>query len=464
MPQQAELFGDRYAPFEHGLPDDYPRHAFKTLHPAFTRRGEVIAGTTTRRKYYVDLALNECNCDNGWAWKRNELGRGKKDWYEPAMCGHKLRMMSRICEETLLEGDEKRALMTAYLKALGTRYNPFEVVSAFHKELRRGDFTHAWFWGLVLTTKRGLRKCFEYLLNIIYEETRDHDLAYFLLKCRSSERMLTLSNYGKAISWFCATPKKWELPRRFAIFEAEMRGYKLLVRDYGRDVAKGANIIPADNKAKLLKHMQDGARKSDLVQFQRGLKGLQKLQYLDDAGAELTKMDRDGRELQKHRYWLYNELYDLAETVCGDTHDVWRVVQFVNDRIAAGLGIGYHELNAIADALTGEPADAGLMPPIDHKRAIARPTPAVPLYRWPKIPLYASDNHTYEGKRLLKRFPDQLKPKAKQTDLDFRYCGAYFGVAYRMVCHNQHGDVNGIEWHQVDWPLDMYNTTQLLWY
>jgi hypothetical protein len=456
MQKQNDLFNDAYDDFEASLPENYPKFKFRPLHPSFTRKALVTSGTNNKRQYLVDLSIGECVCPKGFAYGYDD--RRKRDpWYDASYCGHKLKLMSRICETSELTGDAKREQMQGYLKALGTKYNPFEAVSAFHKELRRGDFKQAWFWGLILTTKRGIHGLFQYMLNIVYEETRDHDLAEFLLKCRTSDRMLTLSYASKAISWFCASIKKWQIPRRYAIFESEMHGYKLLVKEYGTDVAKGGNIIPTAHKAKLVKAMRDGAKANDLVQFQRGLKGLQKLKYFDGD-------DRDGYELKKHRFWLYETLYELGEEMHGDDHDMWRVVQYVNARHEAGHGIGYHELNAIADALTGEPADAGTLPATDLKRALARPQPPIPLYIWPPIPLYAQDNHTYGGKALIRRFPDQLKPSANQSDLDFRYCGAYFGVAYRMVSQKQHGNVNDIAWHDVKWPMPLYNIVMSLWY
>mgnify|MGYP001127302723 CR=1 FL=1 len=460
-----DLFDDgRYEPFGDVYPDDYPFFQFKPPHPVFDRRGEVIAGTRHRRKFFVDMGIGECQCsDNpgGYAFAVNDRA-AKGGWYERAYCVHKLRMMSLIVQR-FRDGAEEtkfslKDIESAYLKSLGSRYNQFEVVSAFHKELRRGDFSAAWFWGLILTTKRGIRGVLNYMLNIIYEETRDHDLADYLLRARTSPALITFTTLSRCISWFCATPKKWELPLRLAIFTAEMKGYDALVKDYGKDVAKGGNIIAQPGaKESLLKHMQHGAKKNDFVQFQRGLKGLQKLKYFDGE-------DRDGSKLQEHRLWLYSELYDLGESLHPDSHGMWRIVEFVNRRIAAGLGIGYHELNAIADALAGEPIDAGILAGLPHKLATARPQPQIPLFHWPQIPLYAQDNHTFAGKRLINRFPDQLKPGAAQTDLDFRWCGAYFGVAYRMLCHNQHGKVDGVEWREVEWPSPYYRIVNSLWY
>lgn len=234
-----------------------------------------------------------------------------------------------------------------------------------------------------------------------------------------------------------------------------MHGYRLLAKAYSPDVAKGGNIIPADQKPKLVKFVKQGANSGDMVMFQRGLKGLQKLQFKPGGMPSPT-------DYNDYRYEIYELLYDIAEKQWSADDDRWGVIAYVNARMAADLGIGYHELNAIGDAITGEPYGDGLLSPLKRDIAVKRPPAPVPLGRWPAIPLYASDNHTWAGKALLRRFPEQLKPGAKQTDLDFRYCGAYFGVAYRMISQHQHGRV--ADWHETTWPEDIYNITQTLWY
>jgi hypothetical protein len=234
-----------------------------------------------------------------------------------------------------------------------------------------------------------------------------------------------------------------------------MHGYEKLAKEFGSDVAKGGNFIPIKFKAKLLKAMQDGARLKKPVLFQYGLKGLQKLEY-----SEKPKPTKE--DVNDHRHWLYERLYDIADDLLPPTHDAWRVISVVNDRIEADIGAGYHELNAIGDAIMGEPYDSGLLSPPQRAISINRPTPPIPLGKWPKIPLYAHDNHTYGGKALMRRYADQLKPGAAQTDLDFRYCGAYFGVAYRMISQRQHGRV--ADWGETVWDRDLYRITQILWY
>lgn len=62
----------------------------------------------------------------------------------------------------------------------------------------------------------------------------------------------------------------------------------------------------------------------------------------------------------------------------------------------------------------------------------------------------------------MRRFGNQLPAGAKQTDIDFRYCGAYRGVAYRMIAFRQGGDIG--EWGTTKWPKELDEITNLLWY
>lgn len=454
MSDTAELFEDAYKPFGE-LPDDYPRHEYTPLFRGFHGRAHVVSGVRYKRRYLVDLTLNECTCQKGNAVAWTNKGTAKKPdgyWYNQAYCTHKLSMMASIIagwkvKATLPDAEQ------AYVKALATRYNPFEAVSAFHKEVRRGDFEQAWFWGLVLSAKRGMTGVTNYLLNIVYEETRDHALAEHLITLSQSRSNVTMQTMAAAIAWFCASPKKWELPHRFAIFQDEMRGYDSLVKSFSPDVAKGAGIIPSENETALKRDMSEGFKAKDWPRFQRGWKGLQKMVFADKHSS-----------LDDYRHYLYEFLYDFADERLSETHPVWTVVAVVNARIEAGNAAGYHELNAIADAIMGEPASAGLLPPERVKRLLARPTPGIPYAKWPPIPLYAHDNHTWGGKALMRRFGHQLKPGAEQTDLDFRWCGAYFGVCYRTLCFDQHRKVLDVPWSEVKWPKELQRIVESLWY
>lgn len=445
---------ERYRPFGE-LPEDYPFGKFSPTHPSFARKANVDSGMgTSKRQFLVDLEIGECNCQKGhaWAWdNKNEK------WYANAYCSHKLKMIASVVDAA--EEPKKRVLFNAYIKAVGTRYNQWEVVSAFHKELRRGDFPKAFFWGLILSTKRSYGGVIKYLNNIIYEETRDHKLAHYLLTLANLRMdVIGYDEIAKAIRLFCLAKKKWEFPHRLQIFEAEMRGYAQLVKEYGPDVAKGGNIIGGAEKPILLDDMMRGLGSKGgrealqfarLVRLQHGLKGLQKLQYGD---------------LDQHRYWLYEKLYDFCDAVieCTDG-SAWDVIEVINQRVSQGLGIGYHELNALADAAAGEPCGAGNLAPRLTSTALRAPSPDYPLAIWPAIPLYAHDNHSWRGKSLLRRFPEELEPGASQENLDFRLCGAYYGVAWRMLAYSQFGSID-VPWGDVKWPKWLIATVKSLWY
>lgn len=443
---QRELFDDPYDAFGDFV-EDYPKHTFKGVSPPFSRRAEVaIRMGKGERKFLVDLNIGECECPGGqaWAWDND-----RSKWYAKAFCTHKLRMMASVVENAAPGAKDR--LYQEYIISVGTRYNVWEVASAFHKELRRGDFTKAFFWGMILGTKRGTAGIFKYLLNIIYEETRDHEMALWLIEINHDRSRHNYANISKAIRYFCQAKKKWELPERLAIFEAEMRGYQQLVKEFGTDVAKGSKIIAAEQKLNLLDNMKRGFAKKNLPQVQYGLKGLQKL---------------DCDDLDQHRYWIYEQLYEYIDATIkftGKPGTAWDIIEVINARIAAGFGIGYHEINALADAIAGETVSVGTLAPLARKAVLAAPSPAHMLGIWPAIPIYAHDNHTYRGKQLIRKWPEELKPDATQEHLDFRLCGAYFGVAWRMQAYNQHGSID-IPWDQVNWATWLYNVVMSLWY
>ena len=435
----------RYAKFP-DFPDDYPFDQFESLHPALHRTGTFKSRATTTT-YFVDLELGECECKNGNAWQWDNKGQ---KYYRNKYCLHKLRVMASAIDSAM-ENDKKYdadELRWTYIKALGTRYNVWEVVSAFHKELRRADFAKAWFWGNILMTKRSSKGVAKYMLNIIYEETRDHDLADSLISLAGLKQP-SPRDIHKHIAWFCRSIKKWELKHRYDVFENEMRGYAWLVKNYGKAVAKGHSIIKTDQFDKLSKRLRKGYKARDKAVFQSGLKGLQKIKPVG------------GQKLDDHRIDLFNMLMEIAESDQVDA--AMQIGEIVMRRLSKGFPVGYHELNAIGDALMGEHYETGLLSKKDRKQALRTPFKAIPRGHFPNIPLYAQDNHTYMGKHLLRKHPEQLEPRAKQKNLDFRICGAYYGVCWRTLAYEQFDTID-VEWHKVKWPKHLHKTVSDLWY
>lgn len=422
-------------------PDNVPLPDYTPLHPAFTFKGEVYTSSAHRDKnldgatYRVDLIAGTCNCKYGkpWQWHVNQ-----QQWVRNFACSHKIRAMADIVENAGRPND----MMIAYSREVAARYNKYEVVSAFHKELRRRSVEHAMFWGVMLANFRQCGGVIRYMLNILYEETRDHDLGFWLLDALEAPRARHYDLMLQGIVLFCASKKKWELPHRMKFLEAEMRGYSELVKKFGRDVAKAGDIIEVNHREALMERLKAGIASKNLIDVQYGLKGLQKSKTADISSLRatiinvLTRPEIEGRGIGAK--WF----------------------EFLNRRNRLKLGIGYHELNAYVDWLCGEPYAAGLQ---SIPAVLKRPQKPVRLGVAPTIPIYAHDNHTYTGKALIRKYPGEYQPGAAQDNYDLRLCGAYMGVVWRHLAHKQHGRID-CAWSDVKWPEWLHHTVSQLWY
>jgi hypothetical protein len=262
---------------------------------------------------------------------------------------------------------------------------------------------------------------------------------------------VTYADMNTAIAMFCAATKKWELPHRLKIFESEMAGYNRLVNEFGRDVAKGSFIIPEKHEVPLVNAMLAGLAKKDWVEYQYGLKGLQKIK-LKGVNPESSEAQH---HLWEHRAGVANTLLDNTPRGLSKERDYPFITNFIVARANAGHGVGYHELNALADYIAGErvPTAAPAIPD----------APALRLGVAPPIPHYAHDNHTWAGKALLRRYPTEFAPGADQKHFDLRMCGAYMGVAWRYLAYSQFNKID-VPWGSVKWPKPLHETVSLLWY
>lgn len=419
---------------------------FVPLHPAFNvdKTAKVFSGNDKSIHQLTNLATHSCSCVAGKPYDWHEK---RQRWVPNQYCVHKLKVMSRIIDDA--PASEQDAMIHAYAKALGTRYNIFEATSAFHKELRRGDVQAAIFWGSAYASERGVRGIVRYMLNILYEETRDHWLGKRLLKTYMQEN-ITITEAHELIVLFCKSIKKWELPHRLEIFTAEMKGYDSLANDFTNAVAKGSNIIPEEHRGNLIKDIHKGVKIGDPALIQRGIKGLQKLAH---------KPTPSG--LDALRQYIFHEVLQAFKL----PPEALQIAKYIALRKQADLPIGYHELNALADCLLhDEPYEAGILPEITRKALVNSPKkPKLHLGRIVQVPIYAHDNHTWRGKSLMSRFSGELLPGAEQTHLDFRYCGAYYGVAWRYLAYNQHRSIS-VPFAEVKWPKSMHRTVMRLFY
>lgn len=418
-----------------------PQPRFKPLHPAFTGTAKVLSsknkGDDSSDYFIVDLDNGTCTCKYGSAFV---FSKSKSDWVPGAYCNHKLRAIADIV-------NKNNKLLWPYIKALSTRYNQWETVSCFHKELRRADHQRAFFWFCILTTFRGLRGAITYMNNIVYEETRDHKLGLALTKLELQSE-INFDDAYRLMYWFCASKKKWELKRRLdSIFKHEMLGYSRLMKRFGSDVAKSGDIIPAQYKDEFMK----GLLSDNPTDLQVSVKGLLKSQLPQ---AE-TREDISAKLLSRLKDKDF-DLYVLAK----------KIIASRSKRTKNNLR--YHDINMLADLITHESYSYGISKDID-KQLLKIKVPDFPIGIAYSVPLYAQDNHTWYGKQLMRRFPNELKAGANQEHLDFRWCGAYCGVAWRYLAHKQFAPVhrdrfNLIEWSQVKWPTWLWRTVNDLWY
>lgn len=439
--------------------DSYPEAgAYEPPHPAFTKRAEVASQSDPRIFYDVDLAEGTCTCRSGKAYRWDD----KRGWVKNNWCAHKMRAAATIIEG--LSGAERYNAQAVYNRLLGERYIVWESVSAFHKELRRGDFEAAQYWALSVAAHRGLAGVVKYMTNILFEESRDLALYSHLLHLMEKGRLVEYREVMNAVKYFALAPKKWMLEGRLQIFVNEMSGYSRLAKKYGYAVAKGKDIIEPTAFEILKTELVEGFQTADPVRTQTGVKGLFKSQFV--RGHDALKvtifnlltdcLNGEGPFAKKGNKFKIDHAYAT------------KVHALVYRRFSTFREIGYHELNALADALTGEHYPTGTHTlPLPRQRAI-RVSPVAyvpPPGRILQIPLYALDNHNYRGKALMARWgAAELQPGADQEHLDFRTCGAYMGVAWRYLAWNQFGRID-VPWGAVKWyPSWLWKHTMEMFY
>jgi hypothetical protein len=425
--------------------------------PHMLLRGTALVNSSSGEvQYEVNFDTGECECAHGRAYKWEAK---RKRWSKAPWCAHKLKAMSSLIEQT---GDQ--SLHQEYALHLGRRYNPFVAVSAMHKEMRRGDVEAAQYWASAMLPHRGRHGVITYMRNIVFEETRDISLLRLILKLSTYGKSVSERDMFNAVARFTETPKKWDLPHRLPIFLSEMEGYRKLINDFGIDVAKPHSIIPVSAYNRLQGSLLEGFAEADPIKIQYGLKGLFKSKNSEDGNGA------DGHA--RHKVKLYNLLIDVwndeHENAFEVDHDYTQeLIDLLTRRNANHGAPGYHEINALCDALCGEsPSNAATLPALRRKLLAGKPKAYLPpLGEIRRVPLYANDNHTWEGKAKMRRFGDvQLRPGANQTDIDFRLCGAYMGVAWRHLAVKQHGTIN-VPWGKVKWnPKWLWGHLDSMWY
>ncbi|MBP5469422.1 MAG: hypothetical protein J6Z11_09275 [Candidatus Riflebacteria bacterium] len=413
-------------------------YTYRKLHPLITGRCTVISRIgSIRNEYHVDLDTGVFSCARG-APSRYTYEKGP---IPNPYCSHKLKAIYNLY---VREKDpvKKEELYFAYTKAVATRYNIYEVCSAFHKELRIGSIARAWYWAQILIAMRGKSGLVRYMLNIVYEETRNHLLAEDLFYCFKMGKDVPIKDCYRLICWFCQSPKKWELGKwryHHFFFHEMLGGYFRLMDDFGNDVVKAADIIPYNST--FLPELRNAFMKDNHEKIQYYLKGLQKMQHKKFGGLQGLR-----KTIYEALANVCKEMYSRNTGLTSDYTKMNGLFNFIKEKSEV-YEIGYHDLNMLCDALEGEDLNYGeckcpMIPDV---------LPKMSPGKMRLIPLYAHDNHTWEGKYRLKKYAGQLVPGVPQTDIDYRYCGAYLGLAFRYLSMEQHRRI--ADWYKVSFTV-----------
>lgn len=414
------------------MSDEYPET--KPPMPKSLTGVATVKGATGDTHYTVNFNTGECDCQHGQAWRWDN-----RRWVPGNLCNHKLKAIA-----SKLEHEHDDELFGYYEASVGRRHNAFVAVSAMHKEMRRGDVEAALYWATCMIPHRGISGVINYLRNIVFEETRDLALYSFILRLSSHGKSVSRLDMNRAVTRFTRAPKKWELPWRLDIFLDEQKAYRQLAKDYSYDVAKPSDIIDASEHKGLHSCMLAGFKAGHREGVQVGLKGL------------LKSKSANGDKL---RIAIFNYLTDVLNGAFPNKFDydqayAEKLHSLVLRRIQHYGAPGYHELNALCDALTGEPGGQSIatLPTAQHKLIVASPRLyTLPLGDFRRIPLYANDSHTWPGKALQRQYGQtEIQPGAIQTHLDWRMNGTYSGVAWRLLAYRQHKTID-CGWHEVSW-------------
>lgn len=268
----------------------------------------------------------------------------------------------------------------------------YEAVSAFHKELRRGDVAKSLIWAEQVARMRGEIGVKQYLKSIVFEETRN-------LALHNRWRNLGPLEVEGMILEFCGSLKKWELP-------AARGMYSILLKAFA-DAKKQKPVQLDELKS---------APPVDEHEFYNWMVMIGRVVWLGvwDKGQYESKPVVDARRRLSVTICrsLLDEGYDAEAAVLQEKPD-------------------YHRLCTGAEALCGfkDPGGSRI------KRAKA-PRLEIDLLMTPD---YAFDSHTAEGRRRLKKgWPVPGLPAPAEVDL--RWTGKEIGAYWRYKAFEQFAD------------------------
>ena len=313
----------------------------------------------------------------------------------------------------------------------------YQMVSALHKEIRRGDIHRARIWLRWSNEIRGDSKTKNYCKTILFEETRNMDLwgKWRGGKTRgySSEDMVTD---------LCRSAKKWELPG--TKWAADI-AFKAVVDGFNMPLIQTDEIVAPDQ---------------DELEYYHWFRMLYRLDIL----FRTSERDRFGNVTKDHGYAETRRIYNEMLVMELGEYGLPKHAALVK----ADPGHFDHQWCAL-EAISGmRDPDANKLYSIEELEARWDPLPeGTDLIT---IPNYVRDWHTRAGKANVRKTFDSKPPYGKlyvpgdplPHDLDLRWSGQFLGFWWRYHAFMQHGmDYGKKEWHEIDFNKRQWETVSI---
>lgn len=296
----------------------------------------------------------------------------------------------------------------------GCKRSRFEIVSAVHKEIRRGDVGAALYWADLLS-KYSDSYVTNYARRIVGEETRNWTL--FAQALSPGEL-----SYRDLVASLASSRKKWEHKNGYSLFEEQLRSYNR--ETYGaapwKTVMDGlTEAIATDDVPRLYDAWM-------VLDSSEAPEAAIAMDHVLVAEAErrfpgIADLERIVREYRDH-----------------DTLDVWEVRLALVEMIAG----------AWDPSLNEHPYRGGVLPAFNDGKLLRR------------FPTYVYDGHVRQGRRRIEEHRDEIAPGKPQPEgIDLRWSGQFEGVAWRYAAFAQFGDAyKEMAWERVEMPPEYWES------
>jgi hypothetical protein len=296
----------------------------------------------------------------------------------------------------------------------GCRRSRFEIVSALHKEIRRGDVEVAVYWADLLS-KYSESYVRNYARRIVGEETRNWTLFTMTLSPAAA-------THRDLVASVASSRKKWEHPNGYRFFEEQMRSYNRETYDgqpWPEVLARLTLAVAHDNV-------------SELYDAWTALDSTGQSEAADAMDVVLIAAAESRFPVIAGQPRAFLESYTKATK-----QDVWEARLSLVEMIAGAWDASMNEF----------PYAAGTVPAFNDGQVLRR------------FPPYVYDRHVRQGARRIEEHRDEIAPmKALPEGIDLRWSGQIEGVAWRYAAFAQFGDqYRDVPWERVEMTAEYWD-------